>query len=520
MSGHGDGIGPGMKTRGGKKVIVRTALAPGDPRPAIAMKICPSSSKPPSDPVNASNNDGTDADTARNTTKRLQKKTAPVVSKKKSKKSAEENVPEHTVEATFQPPNLGNSADPVNASYNDAMEVEAANNTTKRSGKKLAPAVSKKKSKNASEGAIVENNVEATMQQLNLGNSAAGATLPSAAVEPTSAAAAAAASTAGDILLSTATESAVAEDRTLFSARFGQYVEAASRELDEETSNATAQLPVTAEAEAAPRCNWRHVSTECHIFGAGNLSQCNHTGCNTMLHHGCQTAWEFQHDAEADGCQKLCTVHHPYYHAIMHGAQGGGGTVVPTTTVVQHPYASPEMSELTGGPAVTPMPPLPKLPGMQSDKDILSLVQEEQEGDVEKEADALADFFDCHYTQQDNDDDGDNSNKDDNDTDNDVDDDDSMDDDMDDGGGDSDEEGPENVFLIKRNDEDEEEQDDDGMEGDEEDGEFGEQGGKDMWVPLRGSPPDWLPPQPPPAKASSPPPYHGPSANYPRSVKA
>ena len=113
---------------------------------------------------------------ARNTTKRSWKKTAPVVSKKKSKKSAEESVREHTVDATFQPPNLGNSADPVNASYNDAMEVEAANNTTKRSRKKLAPAVSKKKSKNASEGAIVENNVEATMQQLNLGNSTAGAT--------------------------------------------------------------------------------------------------------------------------------------------------------------------------------------------------------------------------------------------------------------------------------------------------------------------------------------------------------
>ena len=111
-----------------------------------------------------------------------------------------------------------------------------------------------------------------------------------------------------------------------------------------------------------------------------------------MLHHGCQTVWEFQHDAEADGCQKLCTVHHPNYHSIMHGAQGGEGTI-PTTTVVQHPYASPEVSELTGGPAVTPMPPVPKLPGMQSDKDILSLVQEEQEGDAEKEADALADFL-------------------------------------------------------------------------------------------------------------------------------
>ena len=84
----------------------------------------------------------------------------------------------------------------------------------------------------------------------------------------------------------------------------------------------------------------------------------------------------------------------------MHGAQGGEGTI-PTTTVVQHPYASPKMSELTGGPVVTPMPPLPKLPSMSLD-DILSLVHEEEEAD-ENDGDAVAEFFDCNTKEDDDD---------------------------------------------------------------------------------------------------------------------
>jgi hypothetical protein len=92
-----------------------------------------------------------------------------------------------------------------------------------------------------------------------------------------------------------------------------------------------------------------------------------------MLHHGCQTAWEFQHDAEADGCKKLCRLHHPHCNSIMHGgSQQGGDKMVSMMTVVQQDplhNASPEMSELTGPVAnlSTPMHPLPRLPGLSDD---------------------------------------------------------------------------------------------------------------------------------------------------------
>ena len=103
------------------------------------------------------------------------------------------------------------------------------------------------------------------------------------------------------------------------------------------------------------------------------------------------------------------------------------------TVVQQDPLynASPEMSELTG-PAATPMPPLPRLPGL-SDDFTLPVLHEE----ADEEGEALADFFDCNTKEDEDDDDDDNDN--DNDNDNDS-------DDMDDGGGDSDEEGPEHEF--------------------------------------------------------------------------
>ncbi len=79
---------------------------------------------------------------------------------------------EKNVEATPQQLNLDNSADPVNASNNDTTDANAGRNTTKRSQKKSDPVVSKENSKKTSEGAIVENNVEATPQQLKfVGNS-------------------------------------------------------------------------------------------------------------------------------------------------------------------------------------------------------------------------------------------------------------------------------------------------------------------------------------------------------------
>jgi len=81
MSSRGDGVGPGVKTRGGKKVVIAAVLAPGAPRAALAFKKRVSSSIPPSDPVNASNNDTMDADAGGKATKRLRKKAPPVVDK-------------------------------------------------------------------------------------------------------------------------------------------------------------------------------------------------------------------------------------------------------------------------------------------------------------------------------------------------------------------------------------------------------------------------------------------------------
>lgn len=148
------------------------------------------------------------------------------------------------------------------------------------------------------------------------------------------------------------------------------------------------------------------------------------------------------------------------------------------TAVVHHPFhASPEFSEVTGpnltnvGVVVPPMPPLvprPRLPSVDEDE--------------------LANFFDGN-TKDDGNNDEDEVEDEDSDSDDDS-------DDMDDGGGDSDEEGPEHAFLTA-NDEDAEEEDDDGMDGEEEEEVSGDQGDA-IVVPLRGSPPDWLHPQPPP----------------------
>ena len=82
MSSRGDGVGPGVKTRGGKKVVIAAVLAPGAPRAALATKKRVSLSIPPSAAPNASNNDTTDANAGRNTTKRLRKKAPPVVDKR------------------------------------------------------------------------------------------------------------------------------------------------------------------------------------------------------------------------------------------------------------------------------------------------------------------------------------------------------------------------------------------------------------------------------------------------------
>ena len=100
MSGRGDGDTSGLKTRGGKKVIVRTALAPGDLRPALAMEKRASSSKTASAEPNASNNDTTEGEAAENAPKRSRKKGATAASKKNSKKSAEDAIQVDNVVAT------------------------------------------------------------------------------------------------------------------------------------------------------------------------------------------------------------------------------------------------------------------------------------------------------------------------------------------------------------------------------------------------------------------------------------
>jgi len=82
MSSRGDGVGPGVKTRGGKKIVVPGVLVAGAPRKALATKKRVSSSIPPSDPVNASNNDTMDADAGGKATKRSRKKAPPVVDKR------------------------------------------------------------------------------------------------------------------------------------------------------------------------------------------------------------------------------------------------------------------------------------------------------------------------------------------------------------------------------------------------------------------------------------------------------
>jgi hypothetical protein len=129
------------------------------------------------------------------------------------------------------------------------------------------------------------------------------------------------------------------------------------------------------------------------------------------------------------------------------------------------------------------MPSLPKLPGGMPSDNALSLVQEEPEGDD------LAAFFDCNN----NDDNNNNDDDDDDDEDDDNEDHDDDEDDDDDAGGESDEDGPVKQFLLVN-----EEHEDNGMEDDNNDDvvETGNQG-TGMVVPLRGCPPDWIPPQPP-----------------------
>ena len=186
MSGRGGGIGPGVKTRGGRKVVIDAVLAPDAPRAALATRNRASSSKAPSEVPNPSQNNTTD--------------------------------------------------------------VLAAGNTSKRLLKKTAPAVCKEATKKLSQAALPEVHVEATTQQLNIDNSAEGATLAAAAVGPLAVVKPAAASAAA-----TATSAAESRGgRTSISAVFGQYVEAATRQLrGEDNSHASGSVAPAALATPA-----------------------------------------------------------------------------------------------------------------------------------------------------------------------------------------------------------------------------------------------------------------------------
>ena len=351
MSSRGNDICPGVKTRGGNKVVIASSLAPNAPRPALISKKMALSSKAPSAAPNPSKMDTVDMRPTRNTLTRSGKR--------------------------------------------------AAVTGGKRAKKKMAPAV-----------ALPEVDMEAGTQQLIQDISMQG-------VATASATAAGAASTG-----------AVKTGREI--------------------------------------CDWRPRNSVCFAVYGPNLDTCNAPGCNTKFHHGCQAMWEYDHDAEADGCMKLCTVHHPHYSSIMQSAQGE----MPAA-VVKSTHASPAVSELTGAASTSVLailpPLLPPLPGLPEN------------------AASLLEISTSDIVNDDN-----NDNKEDDDTD-----DEDKSSDIEEviecsSVGDSDEEGPENQLLTLL---EVDEHEDDGMDDESEDA--GEQG-TNLIVPLPGSPPGWFPPQPPP----------------------
>ena len=93
---------------------------------------------------------------------------------------------------------------------------------------------------------------------------------------------------------------------------------AGATKLVEATTTTTTAIAVPA-APPLLQCDWarRPGSRVCFGVFHNNLDTCNKPGCNVRFHHGCQTQWEYNNDAEADGCAKLCGLHHPYYFDKM-----------------------------------------------------------------------------------------------------------------------------------------------------------------------------------------------------------
>ena len=85
------------------------------------------------------------------------------------------------------------------------------------------------------------------------------------------------------------------------------------------TTTTSAARTTTATAAEQPTCDWskRPGSRVCFsVYGYDTLVPCCVKNCNVTLHHGCQAMWEYDHDAEADGCLKLCKKHHPHYRRV------------------------------------------------------------------------------------------------------------------------------------------------------------------------------------------------------------
>ena len=121
-------------------------------------------------------------------------------------------------------------------------------------------------------------------------------------------------------------------------------------------------VPPTASSPGPPlpaRCDWSDPNGNCMtIFQNLALSRCNHSGCTTLFHHCCQTEWEYDNNAETEGCLKLCRKHHPYYRHIAPASAPPLAMMTVTTSHQTNPY-SPAISELTPAAGVLAVPKIP-----------------------------------------------------------------------------------------------------------------------------------------------------------------
>lgn len=292
---------------------------------------------------------------------------------------------------------------------------------------------------------------------------------------------------------------------------------AGATKLVEATTMTTRTAIAVPAAPPLLQCDWarRPGSRVCFGVFHNNLDTCNKPGCNVRFHHGCQTQWEYNNDAEADGCAKLCRLHHPYYFDKMNtttttttsraiatdttttaranstvttttpranhnatfyfgtprenpNATAGHPPPFPPTTIVNNTTAmeSPAISELTGGGiSAAPLLHVPNLPAFNP-SNLVGIEEQDNEDDTSKVAE---DDDDSNISVQDDDSSY---------------------------AGDSDDEGDEAKYHTQVVESDEESEDD-GMDDDEFDNDA-DGSNTDGITVLKGSPPGWFPPQPPP----------------------